>query len=427
MKENVDGMAEVKAITLQLERTLEDLVMEYNRSFYGQRPLKQKVERLSEELEMMESWGELNLSESELIELREDKNKLRTEIEVTQKTIEHEAQRLLVLPTLINKTITQKFRLQEKSKGFFKINFTDEKLLNISDYKALSELDIYYPFEELFEEENCLAGLSLKAFNNQPQPFLANIYGEKSSGKTSVLLTLIGELTTLFEAPVLYLMDFNILINDFWEIVDNKNIKHNMDFVRIENRMQITHFLAQKEYEFLVLDLVNASNFNYKFFYSLQKQYPRLSIFYTSIKQMASFKNMTHLTVEVRNGVGKPTKGGNEDRYIIGWNNAHADDFDPQEMEEEFTDHEETPMIQNNQHLPPPMPMYQPMDMEKMFKTMQEMMKIMNPPQAQIAPVIDISSIQKDKHIKLLEQKIERIKKDKAARFKALMNKRKGL
>ena len=420
MENNFSGMSEVYAIGKELEKSIQDSIIEFNRIISGKSSLLKEIKDLKEELGEMESYGEAHLNESDLAQFREEKQDVRNELATVQKILENEDKRRNELEIIIPIQQIERFRILEKSRTLFKAQFANEKLLSLADYKALSKFDIVYPFGELFEAYKVRDQFHTSALGKLPQPFLVNIFGEKESGKTSVMLTLVSELTNDFKAPVLYLIDFNILINDFWEIAENKGINNEMDLLRLENRMQITQYLAKKDYEFLVLDLSKSYNLNYKFFFELQKQYPKLSIFSISVTPLSELAKTAHLIIEVKNGVGVPKKGGNQDRCILGWQNASADDFDPAEEDEE--DYEEVEMIPYDQYQQP-MPIYQPIDFEQMFKAFLELQKMMTP-QIQAPQPIDKLSPLKDKEIELLK-KLKQIKLNKAAKWKALMDKRK--
>lgn len=411
-KENYGKMMELYAVDMKIAASIKELIAERENIKIDQGNLPDAIRTLENDLKNMESWGEDNLEENELIELREDKVRIKKELEVAKIRVEKEYKRGLEIDVLIPKIQVARFRNIEKTRILFKAQFTDEKVLTISEFKALSKFNVKYPFEELMEGDFIEDyKIYLRSLDNLPQPFLANIFGEKGSGKTSVMLTLVKELTTLFEASVLYVMDFHILINDFWEMVDKKNINDKMDFLRLENRLQITQYLEKKEYEFLVLDLPKSYNFTYKFFYDLQKQYPRLSIFCISLNPMTGLNNMAHLILEVRNGVGKPLKGGDALNPIIGWEDADGSDFYPTEKKEHnhhhtHTNYEEVGTIQNNQYSLPPRNF---MDDFLMFSKM--MGELQSNPQNTIVDEAAIQeSISKDLQIKLLEEKIAKKK-----------------
>lgn len=409
-KENYDKMMELYAVDMKIAASIKELIAERENIKTNQGNLPDIIRTLEDDLKNMESWGEDNLEKNELIELREDKARIKKELETAKIRVEKEYKRGLEIDVLIPKIQVARFRNIEKTRILFKSQFADEKVLTISEFKALSKFNINYPFSDLIEGDFIEDyKICLTSLGNLPQPFLANIFGEKGSGKTSVMLTLVKELTTLFEAPILYVMDFHILINDFWEMVDKKNINDKMDFLRLENRLQITQYLEKKEYEFLVLDLPKAYNFTYKFFYDLQKQYPRLSIFCISLNPMAGLNNMAHLIIEVRKGVGKPIKGGDAFNLIIGWEDADGEDFYPKEKKENHeahTNYKEVGTVQNAPYSPPPRNFVN--DFLMFSKIMGELQG--NPQNMVVNEAAIQESISKDLQIKRLEAEIAKKK-----------------
>ncbi len=367
----------------------------------------EEIERLQEKIDRTKD----DITPEELVELESIKQTLITRIEEYKVNAEAVKQRYKKLKVLIPAKIVARFRLAEFCSITVKQAFKNKKVLSGKETLDLKKFTANYPFKELSFNHSTVNFIALDA---PSQPFICNVFGNKESGKTSLLLNLCLDFIKYFDSKIFYAIDPDNIA--FEDAMLNKNINaSNISILRLEGQKDLTQSLNDT-YEFLILDISKSYLFNYQFLSKLQKQYPKLSIFIVSENQLKGLAKGANMVIEVRNGVGQMMKGGTDEFCIFGWEDADCDHFysdDETEAspDQDYLDYEEMEAYEQpfQQQLPPQRNF---MDDFLMFAEMMTQIQGNQGSQPNTATQEEAlkKSIAQDLEIKLLEEQIAKKK-----------------
>jgi len=365
------------------------------------------IEYLEERIERTKN----DITPEELAELESRKQILINRIEEYKVNAEAVKKRYKELKVLIPAKIVARFRLAEFCSITVKQAFKNKKVLSGKETLDLKKFTANYPFKELSFNHSFVNFIALDA---PSQPFICNVFGNKKSGKTSLLLNLCLDFIKYFDSKIFYAIDPDNIA--FEDAMLKKNINaSNISILRLEGQKDLTQSLDDT-YEFLILDISKSYLFNYQFLSKLQKQYPKLSVFIVSENQLKGLEKGANMVIEVRNGVGQMMKGGTDENCIFGWDDADCDHFysddEPEASpDQDYIDYEEMEAYEQpfQQQLPPQRNF---MDDFLMFAEM--MNQIQGNQGSQQNTVTQEESLKKsiaqDLEIKLLEEQIAKKK-----------------
>ena len=225
---------------------------------------------------------ELSFLHDKLNRLGEDeaeKKKLENKIEVLAKQrLENEEynKRLYRMVNQNHKDIdsafVKKFRAEESRNDFVKRYFLSSEELTGASIATYQSVQTRYPFEDLDH-------VFFAALGKPIQPFLVSITGEKESGKSILGVLASIELVDYFKAKVLYVADpenRRKVIDYFTTLkVDSTDLVLKFG----ESLQDIEKALFKDAYEFLFIDSNMSFKLNFTNIKTLQKKYPKLSIF----------------------------------------------------------------------------------------------------------------------------------------------------
>jgi len=262
--------------------------------------------------------------ENQITSFEQEINQIELEKEEYQRKIRINNGRYLELKGIIKTKLVEKFRLFEFYSQAIKTGYKGSNFLPAKMSKMIKEHTATYPFSDFRKSNESYSFLSL---GNPPQPFICNVFGKKGEGKTSILLTLCKDFINVFNSKIFYVVDFDDI--DLENRLESKEILlDNVSILRLENRKLLTQYLPTDNYEFLILDVAKSYTFTYSFLINLQRQYPKLSIFISSVNPLKSLTRGANIILEVSNGVAQLIKGGFDEYCILGWEGAKIDDFE---------------------------------------------------------------------------------------------------
>lgn len=262
--------------------------------------------------------------ENQIISFEQEQQQIQMEKEEYQQKVKISNGRYLELKGIIKNKIVEKFRLFEFYCQAIKTGYKGSNFLPAKMSKMIKEHTATYPFSDFIIVQESYSFLAL---GKPPQPFICNVFGKKEEGKTNILLTLCKDFIDAFNSKIFYVVDFDDI--DLENKLESKEILlDNVSILRLENRKLLTQYLPTDDYEFLILDVAKSYTFTYSFLINLQRQYPKLSIFLSSVNPLKSLTRGANIILEVSNGVAQLIKGGFDDYCILGWKGAKVDDFE---------------------------------------------------------------------------------------------------